>query len=82
MILLDFITRQDDWHVSNIAFKIGASGESFYPFYDNGRSLFYEDTEQMVREAVSNPAEYATNFGYLRRYWDYVLKITVIKFQR
>ena len=45
MILLDFITRQDDRHLSNMAIKIGSGGESFYALYDNGRSLFYEDTE-------------------------------------
>ena len=41
MMLLDFITRQDDRHLSNIAIKISGAGESFYPLYDNGRSLFY-----------------------------------------
>ena len=57
MILLDFITRQDDRHLSNIAIKITAKGESFYPLYDNGRSLFYEDTGEMVQKAVSDPAK-------------------------
>ncbi len=75
MILLDFITRQDDRHLSNIAVKIGESGESFYPLYDNGRSLFYEDTEEMVARAVENPAAYATTFGYSGTYWDYVQEI-------
>jgi hypothetical protein len=41
MIFLDFITRQDDRHLSNIAVKINGVNESFYPLYDNGRSLFY-----------------------------------------
>jgi hypothetical protein len=72
MILLDFITRQDDRHLSNIAIKMNAEGESFYPLYDNGRSLFYEDTEEMVREAVSDPVKYATTFGYAGTYWDYI----------
>jgi len=72
MILLDFITRQDDRHLSNIAIKMTATGESFYPLYDNGRSLFYEDTEEMVREAVNHPIQYATTFGYAGTYWDYV----------
>jgi len=72
MILLDFITRQDDRHLSNIAIKITAEGESFYPLYDNGRSLFYEDSEEMVNEAVSNPINYATTFGYSGTYWDYI----------
>jgi len=75
MILLDFITRQDDRHLSNIAIKISRDGESFYPLYDNGRSLFYEDTEEMVRTAVNDPAGYATTFGYVGTYWDYVQEI-------
>lgn len=75
MILLDFITRQDDRHLSNIAVKISGGKESFYPLYDNGRSLFYEDTEEMVQNAVSNVAGYATTFGYSGTYWDYVQEI-------
>jgi hypothetical protein len=76
MILLDFITRQDDRHLSNMAIKISGGRESFYSLYDNGRSLFYEDTEAMVRDAVSDPARYATCFGYSGTYWDYVMEIS------
>ena len=72
MILLDFVTRQDDRHLSNMAIKVTANGENFYPLYDNGRSLFYEDTEEMVKAAVKNPTQYATSFGYAGTYWDYV----------
>jgi len=75
MILLDFITRQDDRHLSNIAIKVSDQGESFYPLYDNGRSLFYEDTEEMVVQAVANPAQHATSFGYVGTYWDFVREI-------
>ncbi|MDR2648695.1 MAG: hypothetical protein LBB94_03120 [Clostridiales bacterium] len=75
MILLDFITRQDDRHLSNIAVKISGREESFYPLYDNGRSLFYEDTEEMAREAVADPALYATGFGFSGTYWDYAQEI-------
>jgi len=75
MILLDFITRQDDRHLSNIAIKISGSSESFYALYDNGRSLFYEDTEEMVKQAVSDPMNYSTTFGYSGTYWDYVKEI-------
>lgn len=75
MILLDFITRQDDRHLSNIAIKMSGKKESFYPLYDNGRSLFYEDTEEMVEKAVNDPAGYATSFGYTGSYWDYVQEI-------
>ena len=75
MILLDFITRQDDRHLSNIAIKISSSGESFYPLYDNGRSLFYEDTEETVKLAVADPELYATSFGFSGTYWDYAREI-------
>lgn len=75
MILLDFITRQDDRHLSNIAIKLSGKRESFYPLYDNGRSLFYEDTEEMVQNAVNDPVKYATSFGYSGTYWDYVKEI-------
>ena len=75
MIMLDFITRQDDRHLSNIAIKISGQIESFYPLYDNGRSLFYEDTEEMVARAVADPANYATSFGYSGTYYDYVKEI-------
>jgi hypothetical protein len=75
MILLDFITRQDDRHLSNIAIKMSDRQESFYPLYDNGRSLFYEDTEEIVEKAVKNPITYMTSFGYSGTYWDYVQEI-------
>lgn len=76
MILLDFITCQDDRHLSNIALKISSGGtESFYPLYDNGRSLFYQDTPEMVEAAVEDIPAYATSFGYEGTYWDYVQDI-------
>ena len=75
MILLDFITRQDDRHLSNIAIKVSGGVEAFYPLYDNGRSLFYEDTEEMVQAAIADPSAYATAFGYSGTYWDYVQEI-------
>ncbi|MCL2086902.1 MAG: hypothetical protein FWH05_04825 [Oscillospiraceae bacterium] len=75
MLLLDFITRQDDRHLSNIAVKITSAGETFYPLYDNGRSLFYEDTQEMVGHAVAEPKNYATAFGHGGTYWDYLQEI-------
>lgn len=72
MLLLDFITRQDDRHLSNMAIKAAPAGESFYPLYDNGRSLFYEDTEETVRRAVHDVEGFSTTFGYTGTYWDYV----------
>jgi len=88
MILLDFITRQDDRHLSNMAVKISSvpgktSGntldsvsESFYSLYDNGRSLFYEDTQELVNRALNDPVKYATSFGHSGTYWDYVQEIS------
>ena len=75
MILVDFITRQDDRHLSNMAIKMSGTDETFYPLYDNGRSLFYEDTEEMVAQAVEDPKNYATSFGYSGTYYDYVCEI-------
>ncbi|MDR1193081.1 MAG: hypothetical protein LBK98_02755 [Peptococcaceae bacterium] len=75
MILLDFITRQEDRHLSNMAIKISGGEESFYALYDNGRSLFYEDTAETVKAAIADPAGYATGFGYAGTYWDYTREI-------
>ena len=75
MIVLDFVTRQDDRHLSNMALKIRADDESFYPLYDNGRSLFYEDTEDLVHAAVADPAGHATSFGFAGTYWDHLQDI-------
>ena len=75
MMILDFITRQDDRHLSNIAIKMNRYGESFYPLYDNGRSLFYEDTEELVNKACENVELYATSFGYSGTYYDYLKDI-------
>lgn len=72
MLVLDFVTRQDDRHLSNMAIKITDQGESFYPLYDNGRSLFYEDTERFALQAAERPDAYATTFGYVGSYWDHL----------
>ena len=75
MIALDFITRQDDRHLSNIAVKITDEKESFYPLYDNGRSLFYEDTEETTNKAVLDIQKYSTSFGPRGTYYDFVKEI-------
>ena len=75
MLLLDFITRQDDRHLSNVAVVVSAGTERFYPLYDNGRSLFYEDTEETVKNAVNDIEMYATNFGYSGTYYDHLQDI-------
>jgi len=75
MILFDGIMRQDDRHLSNIAIQVSEEGESFYPLYDNGRSLFYEDTPEMVQRAIADPILYSTTFGSSGTYWDYAIEI-------
>lgn len=70
MLVIDFITHQDDRHLSNFAIKISGDSESFYPLYDNGRSLFYQDTEDMVRLKCSNPIEFCNTFGLNGSQWD------------
>lgn len=75
MLLLDFITRQDDRHLSNIAIMVNSAGEHFYPLYDNGRSLFYEDTEETVFKACSDIEGYCTNFGFSGTYLDHLKDI-------
>lgn len=75
MVTFDFITRQDDRHLSNIAVLVNDEGERFYPLYDNGRSLFYEDTEEFARAAAADPAAFATTFGYTGTYWDHAQDI-------
>lgn len=39
MVMFDFLTRQVDRHISNIAFY----KNTLYSLYDNGRSLFFDD---------------------------------------
>ena len=75
MVALDFVTRQDDRHLSNVGVLMSGSGESFYPLYDNGRSLFYEDTEETAALAVDDVALYATTWGASGTYCDYVREI-------
>ena len=78
MIALDFVTRQDDRHLSNIAVKMSRLNgrESFYPLYDNGRSLFYEDTAETVKRANKNIPKYSTAFGPAGSYYDYIRKLS------
>lgn len=75
MIAFDFVMRQDDRHLSNLAVLVTEGGESFYPLYDNGRSLFYEDTEAFAYKAATDPRVYATTFGYVGTYWDHACDI-------
>lgn len=75
MILLDFVTRQDDRHLSNVAVKVSDDEVSFYPLYDNGRSLFFEDDETLVAASLENIEMYSTNFGQAGTYYDYAKQI-------
>ncbi|NLO42774.1 MAG: hypothetical protein GX109_07085 [Bacteroidales bacterium] len=74
MMFLDFLTLQDDRHLSNIAMKVNlqTKQESFYPLYDNGRSLFYQDTADTMVKAAYDPKNYCTTFGYEGSYYDHV----------
>lgn len=72
MILLDFVTRQTDRHLSNFALLLRFNLTSFYPLYDNGRSLFFEDTDDFIDDAVDNIQLYSSEFGEIGTYWDIV----------
>lgn len=75
VFLLDFITRQKGRSLSNIAIKVTEKGESFYPLYDNGRSLFYADSEWDVTQAIANPKNHSSSFGFTGTYYNYVKEI-------
>lgn len=72
MCLIDFVTRQDDRHLSNFAVLITKEGNKFYPLYDNGRSLFFEDTPEIVADAISDIPLYSTSFGEVGTYYDVI----------
>ena len=76
MMVLDFVTRQDDRHLSNIAVKISGDSECFYPLYDNGRSLFYEDSEETAKRACEDIELYSTTFGPSGTYYDHIREIS------
>lgn len=77
MIFLDFLTLQDDRHLSNFAIKVNheTKTESFYPLYDNGRSLFYQETEETMEKACRNPKLYCTTFGAEGSFYDHITDI-------
>ncbi|SDE04196.1 hypothetical protein SAMN02799630_04489 [Paenibacillus sp. UNCCL117] len=72
MILLDFVTRQTDRHLSNMALKVFGDTVTFYPLYDNGRSLFHEDSAELSSAAVNNIELYSSEFGPIGTYFDVV----------
>ncbi len=77
MVLLDFITKQDDRHLSNFSIKINPETriESFYPLYDNGRSLFYQDNEKTIANDWKSPSTFCTTFGVVGTYYDHITDI-------
>lgn len=76
MVLLDFVTRQDDRHLSNMALKVFLNDRiEFYPLYDNGRSLFFEDPPELMREAATDIKRYSTSFGEVGTYYDVVMEM-------
>ena len=70
MLVLDFITHQDDRHLSNYGIKISGDNESFYPLYDNGNSLFFEDDEELVKLKCDDPIMHCCSFGPVGTQWD------------
>lgn len=75
MCLLDFITRQDDRHLSNIAMITKGKQTRMYPLYDNGKSLFFDEPKEIVKQAVNDIIGYATTFGEVGTYYDVVEEI-------
>lgn len=77
MIFLDFLTLQDDRHLSNFAVKINhkTKTESFYPLYDNGRSLYFQDQEKTILDSWKDPIKFSTTFGAVGTYYDYIVDI-------
>lgn len=75
MCLLDFITRQDDRHLSNIAMITKGTLTCMYPLYDNGRSLFFDEPKEIVEQAVTDIIGYSTTFGEVGTYYDVVEEI-------
>lgn len=76
MLIIDFITRQTDRHLSNIAVLINEAGISLYNLYDNGRSLFHEDSEEFMGKAVNNIELYTSEFGPVGTYLDHLKDIS------
>lgn len=72
MLILDFVTAQDDRHMSNYALFNG----ELYPLYDNGRSLFWENRVEDIHEALKDVKMYSTSFGDIGSYYDVLYDIS------
>ena len=77
MIFLDFITRQDDRHLSNFAVKTNhkTRTETFCPLYDNGRSFIYQDNEKTIANDWKCPTTFCTTFGSVSTYYAHIKDI-------
>lgn len=76
MFVFDFITNQDDRHLSNYAFLIQDNRKlEAYPLYDNGRCLFYDQDEEFIEEAVENISMYSNSFGLVGSHYDLILDL-------
>lgn len=76
MILLDFITFQDDRHMSNWGMLVDYAGnKEFYALYDNGRCLLYEADENFSKEIITNPEVHSNSFGLVGTYLDIIKDI-------
>lgn len=58
MLILDFVTAQDDRHLSNLAVQ----NKKIYPLYDNGRALFFDMAEVHLRDIVLDVKNNSTFF--------------------
>lgn len=76
MVILDFLTRQTDRHLSNFAVSVSGGELNFYPLYDNGRSLFFEDTKETMDRALEDIILWSTEFGPVGTYADMILDMT------
>lgn len=72
MLILDYITAQDDRHLSNYAMK----DKYLYPLYDNGRSLFWDSPEQLIKDSLSDVKLYSTSFGTVGTYYEILSDIS------
>ena len=66
MLIVDFVTRQEDRHANNFAVKYDSGGWiQFYPLYDNGRSLLYSETAEGAKLAGGDVLGCALPFGHI-----------------
>ena len=76
MLLLDFITLQEDRHLSNWAFLFSdTSRERMYSLYDNGRSLLSDADEGLAGKILENPQINSTGIGLVGSYFDIIQMI-------